>query len=290
MIRRPLPGAAPCPTGNPQPEMIDQPCHFGEWIQGRMGPEGPVALITLLPRGLYLRAMRRPAKCLSAQLPDRAGGDLERALPRFLPRFLRDLGLPCRERFILRPPFPAGMGAGISTASLVAIARLAGFRGPPEALARACIAAEGASDPLMFPFPDRLLWASRQGRVLAHLPPPPRMQLLAGLYGPARPTRAEDTDYDDISDLVSAWRDAADASACAALASESARRCLARRGPAGDPTEALARALGAEGWAMSHSGAARALIFAPGRLPSHASRLAREAGWRDIRCLFTGEE
>lgn len=275
------PGAAPCPAG--QSDSIAQPCHFGEWLQGRMGPHGPVALVTLLPRNLYLQARRHPAPHLSAQLHRTGGTGLD------LSRFLRDLDLPRRDRFILHPPFPAGMGAGISTASLLAIARLAGFRGPPEALARACIAAEGASDPLMFPFPDRLLWASRQGRILAHLPPPPRMQLLAGLYGPARPTRAEDSDYDDISDLVASWRAAPGASACAALARESARRCLARRGPADDPTELLARALGAEGWAISHSGAARALIFAPGPIPRHAPRLAREAGWRDIRHLTTGE-
>lgn len=273
--------AAPCPAG--QSDSIDQPCHFGEWLQGRMGPEGPVALVTLLPRNLYLQATRHPAPRLSAQLHGAGGTGLD------LSRFLRDLGLPRRDRFILRPPVPAGMGAGISTASLLAIARLAGFRGPPEILARACIAAEGASDPLMFPFPDRLLWASRQGRILAHLPPPPRMQLLAGLYGPARPTRAEDSDYDDISDLVASWRAAPGAATCAALAGESARRCLARRGPADDPTGLLARALGAEGWAISHSGAARALIFARSPIPRHASRLAREAGWRDIRHLTTGE-
>lgn len=253
-----------------------------------MGAQGPVVLVTLQPRDIALRAWRRPAARLAVALPFRTAGFP--VGPLVLRRFLRQLGLPWRDQFSLCPAFPPGLGTGASTAALIAIARLAGYHGPPEALARACIAAEGASDPLMFARPDRLLWASRQGRVLAELPAVPRAHLLTGFHGPALPTRAADEDYDDITDLALAWQKARGLADRASLASESARRCFARRGPVDDPMAALAKDLGALGWAASHSGAARALIFAPGAVPLHGAAVLREAGLRDVRALMTGGE
>ncbi len=52
-----------------------------------------------------------------------------------------------------------GGGAGSSTAGLVALARALGFSGTPDDLARLCVAIEAASDPLMFPHAERLLFA-----------------------------------------------------------------------------------------------------------------------------------
>lgn len=255
------------------------PCHFGEWLQGRLGPEGPLALVTLVPKGVGLTAWHRPARGLFSHAM--GYGALS---PAILARFGQALGGQPQGRILLRLPYPPGMGTGMSTAGLLAVAG-AGFS--PEILARACIAAEGASDPLMHPAPAQRLWAPREGRVLGNLPPQPRAHLLAGFWGPPRPTRAGDQDYDDISDLVTAWRRDGDLGSRAALASESARRCIARRGPVGDPTEALARDLGALGWAMSHSGAARALIFAPGQVPAHGVAALREAGLRGVHRLAT---
>lgn len=263
---------------------IALPCHFGEWLQGRIGPQGPVALVTLWPEGWGMTG-----RCLPGPLTAcRFGAGQGRIAAPVLARFLRDLGLPATGRYLLRPRFAPGLGTGMSTAALIAVARLAGFRGSAEALARACLAAEGASDPLMFAAPDRMLWASRQARVLSPLPAVPRAHLLAGFWGPALPTRANDDDYPDISDLLPAWAAAPGLAGCAAIARESARRCLARRGPADDPTEALARDLGALGWAMSHSGAARALIFAPGGIPDHGADVLHSAGLRGICRLRTG--
>lgn len=257
-------------------------CHFGEWLQGRLGPDGPVALVTLVPDAVMLQAQRLPWTGFSL-----AGLSVPTSAP-VLRAFLRQLRLPCRGRYVLRAPFAQGLGTGISTASLVATARLAGFRGAPEVLAQACIAAEGASDPLMFARPDRLLWASRQGRVLRQLPPVPRAHLLAGFWGPPLFTRASDQAYDDITDLAADWLRVRSVADCASLASESAARCLGRRGPADDPTPQLAKDLGALGWAASHSGAARALIFAPGTQPEHGLSALREAGLRTVRRLATG--
>jgi hypothetical protein len=178
----------------------------------------------------------------------------------------------------------------MSTARLLAVAAFAGQALAPLALAQACVTTEGASDPLMFAQPSRLLWASRQGRVLAHVPPQPRAHLLAGFWGAPRPTRAGDLAYADVSDLVTRWQGDASPATRAALASESAARCIALRGPSDDPTPRLARDLGALGWLMSHSGAARALIFAPGSLPRHGMAALREAGLRGVHHLATSAD
>ncbi len=260
------------------------PCHFGEWLQGRLGASGPVALVTLVPRGIGMRARRQSGVLAPCWFGTGAG---RLPLP-VLRRFLADLGQPATGRFELRPRFVPGSGTGMSTSALLAVAALAGYRGSPAVLARACLAAEGASDPLMYAAPDQLLWASRLGRILGHLPPPPRAQLLAGFWGPPERTRSADDDYDDISDLVAGWAAGPDLAVCAALASESARRCQERRGPSADPTATLARELGALGWARSHSGPARVLIFSPGALPTSAAAALRSAGLRGIQILATG--
>jgi hypothetical protein len=260
------------------------PCHFGEWLQGRLGREGPIALVTLMPRFSGMQAHRQPG----ALAPCRFGGGSGRLSLPLLRRFLKDLGLPVTGRFLLRPSFVPGSGTGMSTASLLAVAALAGYRGTAMRLAQGCVAAEGASDPLMFRQPDHLLWASREARLLSVMPPPPQAHLLTGFWGPPEPTRARDNGYADISDLVRAWVRARGLAGCAALASESAARCQALRGPFDDPTAHLARDLGALGWARSHSGPARALIFAPGQVPRAGLQALRAAGLRDVRLMITG--
>lgn len=258
------------------------PCHFGEWLQGRLGPGGPLALVSLMPKGVAVAAWRQPSPALVCRAIGH--GALQPAL---LARFARALGERPRGRVLLRLPYAPGLGTGMSTAGLLAVARRSFGPQPPERLAQACIAAEGASDPLMFAHPSRLLWAPREGRILAALPPQPQAHLLAGFWGPPRPTRPADQDYDDIADLVARWTAGGPLARRAALASESARRCIARRGPSGDPTPQLARDLGALGWVISHSGAARALIFAPGQVPPQADAAMREAGLRGVHRLTT---
>jgi uncharacterized protein involved in propanediol utilization len=157
--------------------------HFGELLQGRMGTDGPLALISLPCPPLYVTAQGTLGRSLSIHT---AGG---RALisPARAGQFLAQLGLYLPARVILRANMPLGAGAGVSTATLVALARLAGWRGDALTLARACVLAEGASDPLMLPAPERVLWASREGRVLAHLPALPAFDILGGFWGPPHP-------------------------------------------------------------------------------------------------------
>ncbi|MBI1172731.1 biphenyl 2,3-dioxygenase [bacterium] len=195
-------------------------------------------------------------------------------------RLLRALAVPARGRFRLRLTMPAGGGAGASTAALMALALAAGAV-DREAIIAEVLAQEGASDPLLFASPERVLWASRRGAVLACLPALPKFEVLGGFLGPGQRTDPFDHDFPDISDLLADWP-GADLAVMARLASQSARRTLALRGPAGDPTEGLARRLGALGFTIAHTGAARGLIFAPGLVPQAAAADLRAAGFSRI--------
>ncbi|WP_444455575.1 propanediol utilization protein [Rhodobacter capsulatus] len=250
------------------------PGHFGEWLQGRLGAEGPVVLVTLPAPALGLDLRFRPGPGLRLH-----GAGLTPARAR---QFLAPLGLDLRGRIVLRPVVAPGLGTGVSTASLVALAQLAGWDGPPEILAQACVRAEGASDPLMFPAPERLLWASRQGRALALLPALPRYEILGGFSGAPARTEAADSAFPDVTDLVARWQRAETLADHAAIASESAARCSALRGPGDETAPDLAARLGALGWVRAHTGAARGLIFAPGQVPEGAVAALRAAGWRGI--------
>lgn len=251
--------------------------HFGELIQGRMGPSGPVALISLPCPALRLTAAARPAQGL--HLHHARGASI--ITPARARAFLARLGLDARGRIVLRAGMPVGAGAGASTAALVALARVAGWQGGALALARACVAAEGASDPLMLPQPAQILWSSREGRILANLPALPPFDILGGFWGPARRTDAADVHFPDISGLIPAWCHAAtaqDLPALARLATTSAQATLALRGPDADPTAALAQRLGALGFLIAHTGSARGLIFARGCVPNAGIAALRAAG------------
>lgn len=250
--------------------------HFGELMQGRLGPRGPVALISLPCPALWVELPARTGDC--GLIDARRAGLLLSALGR----------APAPALPPLRATMPQGGGAGSSTAALVALARAQGFDGPPEALARACVAAEGASDPLMFPRAERLLFAPRQGRVLRRLPVLPAFEVIGGFWGAGQRTDPQDIDFPDIADLVAAWPGDGGVASMAALVAESARRTLAHRGLSADPTAALAKALGARGWMIAHTGSARGLIFAPGEVPPEAASRLREAGFAGVLRFAAG--
>ncbi|MCX7643665.1 MAG: propanediol utilization protein [Rhodobacteraceae bacterium] len=258
--------------------------HFGEWFQGRAGPQGGIVLVTLHCRNVGVRAERQGEGPLALeQRPallgiDRAAG------------FLAAAGLPVAGSFRLRPDLPPGSGAGMSTAALVALARAASPSAPvsDDRLAAACLAAEGASDPLWLPAPDALLWAPREARTVRAMPPPPLAEIVGGLWGPPQRTDPADRRFPSVDDLVAAWAAAPDLAGAARIAAESAARTTALRGPAGDPTAALAARLGALGHARAHTGSARALIFAPGAVPEGAEAALRSAGYTHVLRFRTG--
>jgi len=195
--------------------------------------------------------------------------------------FLAQLNLRLNARVTLTPQMPVGAGAGASTAALVSLARLAGWRGDEMALARACVASEGASDPLMLRWPAQMLWASREGRVLARLPAPPAFDILGGFWGDGQRTNPADLHFPDISALLTGWEQGAksqDLGALAKLATISAQTTLAMRNVQNDPTAALATHLGALGYLIAHTGSARGLIYAKGTVPQNGLAALRAAG------------
>lgn len=252
--------------------------HFGEWMQGRLGPNGPIVLVTIPCAALHVDAERSGDGPLAiAQTPDLL--TVERAKV-----FLDRIGGQ-EAHYQLRAKMPLGGGAGASTAVLVALARAAG--GDETKLIDVCIATEGASDPLMLPDPDRVLWASREGRIVRDMPSLPRAEIIGGFWGAPIATEPNDTDFPDISDLVDRVIPGLRLQELAEIASASARRCTALRGPSDDPTEALALSLGALGWCRAHTGSARGLIFEPGTVPDQAERCLLNAGLCQVLRITT---
>lgn len=251
--------------------------HFGELMQGRLGTDGPVALVSL------------PCPALFVELNGTEGARLEYPSG-WVDQLASALGTTAPlDRPELRGTMPPGAGAGASTATLVALAQHLGFDGSPAELATLCRSIEGATDPLMFASPERLLFAPREARVLQDLPPLPRMEVIGGFFGPPIRTNPQDQAFPDISDLVEAWHAAPPLAELAQLASQSAARTLDLRGPEGDPTEAIARELGALGWFIAHTGNARGLIFAPGKTHPHAATALSEAGFAQVLHFSAGE-
>lgn len=246
--------------------------HFGELIQGRLGAR--LALISLPCPVLQVTATHHVGRGL--QIYPQGLMTPERAR-----RFLDDLGLHLRGKVVLHAKMPIGGGAGSSTAALVALARLAGWRGNPLALARACLRSEGATDPLMLERPAQTLWASREGGILDHLPPLPSFDILGGFSGQIRRTDAKDLHFPDISDLIPRWIMAAksqDLGEIAQISTISAQRTLGLRGPSDDPIWTLVPRLGALGVVIAHTGSARGLIFARGTIPAHGRAALIAAG------------
>lgn len=254
--------------------------HFGEWIQGSLGAGGEIVLITLHCRSLRVRVGPGTVADSHRQIfsDERLDG------------FRRELGIANKPWPRLSSNIPPGCGAGASTATLVALARGAGFEGSPDILAQACHTVEGATDPLMWPEPDGLVWASRTCRVHSTTPPPPRCSIIAGYWGAPQTTDPSDTRFPDVSDLVALWHEASamkDLPALARLATLSAARCSALRGPS-DPMSGLAQQLGALGVIRAHTGSARGLVFRLGKVPRGAKSVLQNAGLSDVFEFETG--
>lgn len=252
--------------------------HFGEWIQGCA--DGVVLLVT----------MCCPDKGAAATWQHAADLDLDDPVglvgPARAVAFLTELGQSARGRIGLEADLPLGVGAGMSTAALVALARA--VRAPGDRIAGACLAVEGAVDPIMLPQPDAVLWAPRAAAKRAALPMPPRADILGALWGPPVPTDPRDMGFPEVGDLVTAWADGPRLPEAAGLASLSAARTTALRGPKGDPTAQMAGRLGALGWARAHTGSARALIFPPGGIPQDGETQLVEAGYHHVFRFATG--
>lgn len=271
--------ANPQVTADRGPDRARVAGHFGEWLQGRLGPKGPLVLVTVACPALGVSAWRL------GQGPLALVQERQVLTPARASDFLTRIGAPPGV-FRLQADMPPGGGAGASTAALLALAAISGQGG--AALAGACLAVEGASDPLMLPVPDAVLWAPREARVVAPIPPLPQVEVIGGFRGAPQVTDPADLDFPDVSDLVTRLQRSCDAATLAGIASESARCCTALRGPGDDPCAALANDLGALGHVRAHTGSARGLIFAPGTVPDSAEAALAEAGLTEVLRFRTG--
>lgn len=266
-------------AGESSQHLIFVPGHFGEWFQGRLGARGPVVLVSVPCPAVGVFGERQESALLTLdQQPDVLSPDQLR-------RFQERLDL-APGAFRIRATMPPGGGAGASTAALVAIARAAGV--DSAGLAAACLSVEGATDPLMLPRPDGVLWASREARVVRELSPPPEAEIVGGFYGPAVRTDPQDTVFPDVSEFLGAWIAARTLGDFAGIAAAAANACTDLRGPAGDPLARLARRTGALGHLRAHTGSARGLIFAPGTVPSGVEALLSRAGFGGVIRFRTG--
>lgn len=258
--------------------------HFGEWLQGRLGPNGPIVLVTMTCDVLYTEATFAPAATLRICHSGQAGVTQDRLI-----RLLSEGGRPASGDFHVTGNIPPGVGAGSSTAGLVSLARAAGM--DENDVAAACLRVEKATDPLMLQDPDRVLWSSRSAKVCEHFKGPPKCEVVGGYLGDPIRTNADDTKFADISDLIGPWQDATDASdlaEIAGLASEAADRTTRLRGPVGDPSAAVAKRLSALGYARAHTGSARAFIFPVGGVPSGAESILGAARFVGAFRFMTG--
>jgi uncharacterized protein involved in propanediol utilization len=143
--------------------------HHGELIQGafRTGPGGHVRALVTLP---FLGYGTRATAAADPELSDvvvRPAGKIKAA--RAAARTLRLLNMAPGCRLTLGSTLPTGWGMGSSTADVVAAIRAVADLGArsieDSVVARIAVAAEGASDSLMFPG-HVTLFAQREGRVL----------------------------------------------------------------------------------------------------------------------------
>lgn len=271
------------PRRAPQAAAAEVAGHFGELVQGRLGAEGPVALVTLPCPVLVTRVGYAPAP--GALAADERVSAKARAAARLA---LAEIGAgDWGGRLSIARPAAPGLGLGSSTAeslgAIRAVARAFSVRLGPEREAALCLAAEGAVDPLMWQAP--VLFASREGRIIETLPPLPPMRVVGGVAGPPAATDPADAAFPDVAALfadAAAALEAGDPAALARVAERSATAGQARNpSPVWEPLGALARRHGALGVVASHTGPAVGMILAPASTADPRADLAA-LGLRDI--------
>ena len=250
--------------------------HFGELIQGRLGSDGPIALVTLPCPALRTKVCFTPGGRLRT-----AGADAP---------FARDLAARLLETWApgtgglleIERPAAVGLGAGSSTAELLGVVRAIalhlGRSLTPEQEARLCHSMEGAVDPLMYD--QTVLFASRQPQVLETLPALPPFQVIGGFAGPGQRTDPQDTAFPDVTAAVAQLRSgliAGDLQQIADAARTSAEANQVRNpNPAWDGVLRIGADTGALGPVVSHTGSAIGLIL-PIDTPSTAVESALRA-------------
>lgn len=259
--------------------------HFGEWLQGRLGPDGPVVLVSMSCPEFWCEVQVKPSNAFEI-LQTRQVLSENR-----IKECLDHLGVTDPVAVSLSGSIPIGAGLGASTASLAALIKAVKPTWDENKVTSTCLMIEGATDPLVFDQFDKILWASRKGQIVQNFSNPPKFEVIGGLWGDAETTDPHDDHFPDVYDLIPLWEKAAcekSLSITAALASESARRTTALRGPFNDPSEAVTTELNALGFTRAHTGSARGFLFAPGKVPAIAMDHLRGHGYTHLTRFLTG--
>ncbi len=257
--------------------------HFGELVQGRFGPDGPVVLVTLRRERLLNCVTYTPSSgplVIDAEPQEMIREVATKMLAQFSGN---DVGgtLVC-ERAVT-----PGHGTGSSTADLLgtirAISSAFELQLSPEHEAALCLEVEGAVDPLMFDRPT--IFASRGGRVLTWLDQLPEMQVIGVLADGPSSTDPTDTDFPDVSTLLDEFKVAVkdqDLSKIGEISTQSAELNQSRNpNPAWNQMREIADAVGAPGVVVAHTGSAIGIVLQPDASFRAAQEQVRALGYGD---------
>lgn len=289
-------------------------CHHGEILQGVFLDERgrPTRGLVTLPmaeprtRAVFTPFSASAPRHVVVDPPDRAKA--ARAAELAVQECARVAGTPRAGGFLsVRGGARPGLGMGSSTSDVTAAVRAVaaglGVELTPESVAGVAVAAEGASDPVVFG--DRpLLFAQREGRVLEELGPAlPEMAVVGCLTGSGQPVdtlslagNARRGDIAVYERLRAALRTAiteADVAGVGHVSTESAilNQRVLPKDELGTLRE-VARECGAAGIQVAHSGNVAGVLFdaaAPGlveRLEAAIDRL-QAAGLTPHRVFST---
>ena len=258
--------------------------HFGEFMQGRLEIKGPVVLITL------------PSLVHKVQVTFTSGNfDVSQKGSRYytqsvISNLLNHLKLQANGKFDISLFMPEACGTGSSTATRVAILRAVRPRMSTKTLVETCLLDEGASDPVMYSSPERLLWAPRLGKVLKQLPVLPKISCIGGFYGSPMKTNPNDKDFPIIKDLVDLWSLPRKTDKfLAELCSESSSRTIFHRNLQDDPTKVIAKKIKALGFSIAHTGSVRNFIFPYNQIPEGTKNILIDSGFRGIETFSLGK-
>ncbi len=257
------PEITPLSTELARPTEVSIAGHFGELVQGRLGPDGPVALVTLHRNSLVTKVSYAPAT--GPLMIETVPNEKIRRIAKWM---LEEAGRADMGGVLkLERTADPGNGVGSSTADLLGTLRVIGSaigrKLPPEEEAALCLEVEGAVDPLMFETP--VVFASREGRVIDRLGPMPDMRVVGIFAGPPQRTDPDDCDFPDVSSLITELSDAVaadDLDRLGEIATRSAELNQVRNpNPAWLEMRSIAQSTGAAGVVVAHTGPAIGVLI-----------------------------
>ena len=257
--------------------------HFGEFIQGKLGVNEPLVLVTIPSRFYKVQVTYTKG---SFEVVQNGTSFYNRTVVSELAK-LANARLNGRITICLSMPEACGLGS--STATRVGILRAIRPSISVNSIVSICLKHERASDPIMYKSPERLLWAPREGKIIEKLPRLPKISCVGGLFGLPLKTNPLDNNFPIIKDLVDKWKrtnmtDKNFAEICA----ESSERTISIRKLSNDPIRKIAKEIGALGFSIAHTGNVRNFIFPYESIPSIAEKTLASYGFKNVHRFSLG--